>query len=481
MVTAQYSAQTSVFGEDPFAQPTTSSSATPHLAQEPKGGAGSSSSEVRVDELVGAMAASSLDGGASSSTSQPVAAGLTSSQPQAQSGAPVLPAFSPTTTPIPGRPLLRNGLILVMPPTWDGCDACKYTHPSPRLPLTLSLADPTSSSYRRATAGQGTGFICGDPSEPHDPCWAAYGRTWREGIEYSDEVVERAMILQQGLPEQQTQVASSSSAGAGGNGSGSAYRPPVGPPPQPQQQQPRGFTAPSHPPPPRHPSIAVRPHRPRSPPRVNRAQEAGEAGDDALGEAPPAYEDVLRAPVGMALPPQSRMEAEQRTQQEQEHERRQQQAASSATVHAPPPHAPPPLRPPIPGPGSVAGAYVGGGGYGAGPSSHWRPPPLSPPQHPPPPQGWSGYPGSHHHHHGGPSSPYHQPYPLHHQPSWGAPPHQYPHPHAHQPVRPLYVQPGDARIGGMLCWKCEGTGTKTSWFWGDEGSCSACGGLGRIR
>lgn len=31
----------------------------------------------------------------------------------------------PTTIATPGRPLLKDGRILVMPPTWEGCDECE--------------------------------------------------------------------------------------------------------------------------------------------------------------------------------------------------------------------------------------------------------------------------------------------------------------------------------------------------------------------
>ncbi|CCH59305.1 hypothetical protein TBLA_0B04690 [Henningerozyma blattae CBS 6284] len=43
---------------------------------------------------------------------------------------------------------------------------------------------------------------------------------------------------------------------------------------------------------------------------------------------------------------------------------------------------------------------------------------------------------------------------------------------------PLYVQPGDPRLGGVLCGKCRGSG-RTRFFL-DENLCTVCGGVGRI-
>lgn len=44
--------------------------------------------------------------------------------------------------------------------------------------------------------------------------------------------------------------------------------------------------------------------------------------------------------------------------------------------------------------------------------------------------------------------------------------------------RPLYVRPGDPRIGGMVCGNCRGTGRIR--FILDEDICPLCNGLGRI-
>ena len=40
------------------------------------------------------------------------------------------------------------------------------------------------------------------------------------------------------------------------------------------------------------------------------------------------------------------------------------------------------------------------------------------------------------------------------------------------------LRPGDARIGGRLCWRCGGSGT-TSFLIFDEQTCSICNGIGR--
>ena len=38
---------------------------------------------------------------------------------------------------------------------------------------------------------------------------------------------------------------------------------------------------------------------------------------------------------------------------------------------------------------------------------------------------------------------------------------------------------GDPRLGGRLCWQCEGTGT-VSFLIFDESTCETCGGIGRV-
>jgi hypothetical protein len=41
------------------------------------------------------------------------------------------------------------------------------------------------------------------------------------------------------------------------------------------------------------------------------------------------------------------------------------------------------------------------------------------------------------------------------------------------------VQPGDPRIGGVACWRCDGRGTTSVLFF-DRETCSVCGGVGRV-
>lgn len=41
------------------------------------------------------------------------------------------------------------------------------------------------------------------------------------------------------------------------------------------------------------------------------------------------------------------------------------------------------------------------------------------------------------------------------------------------------VRPGDPRIGGRLCWNCNGTGQVTVFIF-DQDRCRVCGGLGRV-
>ena len=40
------------------------------------------------------------------------------------------------------------------------------------------------------------------------------------------------------------------------------------------------------------------------------------------------------------------------------------------------------------------------------------------------------------------------------------------------------LAPGDARLGGRLCWRCGGRGT-TSFLIFDEQTCGVCNGVGR--
>ncbi|EIM79302.1 uncharacterized protein STEHIDRAFT_173171 [Stereum hirsutum FP-91666 SS1] len=50
---------------------------------------------------------------------------------------------------------------------------------------------------------------------------------------------------------------------------------------------------------------------------------------------------------------------------------------------------------------------------------------------------------------------------------------------ARPPPGAVVYQPGDPRLGGSLCWRCDGRGV-TTFFIFDEGRCEACNGLGRI-
>ncbi len=47
------------------------------------------------------------------------------------------------------------------------------------------------------------------------------------------------------------------------------------------------------------------------------------------------------------------------------------------------------------------------------------------------------------------------------------------------PPGAMVVQPGDPRIGGQLCYKCGGYGTRESFWFGDE-TCYVCQGVGRV-
>ncbi|PWN23967.1 hypothetical protein BCV69DRAFT_15594 [Microstroma glucosiphilum] len=57
------------------------------------------------------------------STNSPLAGGSVSSQ------IPMVPGTDypePTITPTPGRPLLRDGKLMLMPPSWESCSKCKW-------------------------------------------------------------------------------------------------------------------------------------------------------------------------------------------------------------------------------------------------------------------------------------------------------------------------------------------------------------------
>jgi len=51
--------------------------------------------------------------------------------------------------------------------------------------------------------------------------------------------------------------------------------------------------------------------------------------------------------------------------------------------------------------------------------------------------------------------------------------------YARPPPNATFLAPGDPRIGGRLCWKCDGTGRKVSWTL-DATQCNKCSGSGRV-
>ncbi|KAI0032625.1 hypothetical protein K488DRAFT_85667 [Vararia minispora EC-137] len=73
----------------------------------------------------------------------------------------------PSTTPIPGRPLLRDGRVLVYPEGFT-CPACTPpSSSSPPLPI------PTLTIF---SSGENTGFAHGDPAHACTVCWAKFSR-----------------------------------------------------------------------------------------------------------------------------------------------------------------------------------------------------------------------------------------------------------------------------------------------------------------
>lgn len=84
----------------------------------------------------------------------------------AGSTAPPVSDGRPTTTPTPGRPLLRNGKTLVYPENYL-CPKCTFLTPS-HLPL--------SDAYPQTRKGQNTGYKSFDPSHPCRKCWDRFGK-----------------------------------------------------------------------------------------------------------------------------------------------------------------------------------------------------------------------------------------------------------------------------------------------------------------
>lgn len=68
-------------------------------------------------------------------------------------------------------------------------------------------------------------------------------------------------------------------------------------------------------------------------------------------------------------------------------------------------------------------------------------------------------------------------------PPSGPPPMQMPSPNVQftrgmPPPGAMWVQPGDSRIGGRICWRCDGKGT-ISFMIFDSETCGVCRGVGR--
>ncbi|CAO1630036.1 unnamed protein product [Sympodiomycopsis kandeliae] len=344
----------------------------------------------------------------------------------------------PTKIPTPGRPLLRDGRILIMPPTWETCSKC-----------------------------DGTGYKHNDPDQPHESCWQSFGRKYTEELLSSVEVMNSAVILQTPLP----------------------FVRPAGFPPPPRRlvpdvqpagssSQARTFTSyapPDHAPPSLH-GHSQQPSGRHSPPQVNRANDASEANADPDGEAPPSYEDVVRVPHHTPLPPQ-------RTGHPNEPGRPS--LHQTNTSYQPPPHHPNshphhfhsqsqhgwtgPMSP-----SHQTGGYPGQGSFSHPHPAH-GPGPYSQQFHhgPPIPGGFPGQtPWPHHYPQ---QSPWHGP---------GSPSSAFVV-HSGNPNRPpppgaLIVQPGDPRIGGRVCVKCSGRGVRDSMLWGEE-TCRHCFGAGRVN
>ena len=48
------------------------------------------------------------------------------------------------------------------------------------------------------------------------------------------------------------------------------------------------------------------------------------------------------------------------------------------------------------------------------------------------------------------------------------------------PPSPVVYRPGDPRIGGKLCWNCDGSGRTFGFLLLSDNSCDLCGGIGRL-
>lgn len=92
--------------------------------------AGSSSDTTSMPGQFNRMSSSSVSmGSPSSSRTSPVVPSM--SRRSSGQGGPRIPTVAgtdypePSSTVTPGRPLLRAGKLLVMPPTWEGCSKCE--------------------------------------------------------------------------------------------------------------------------------------------------------------------------------------------------------------------------------------------------------------------------------------------------------------------------------------------------------------------
>lgn len=340
--------------------------------------------------------------------------------------------------------------------------------------------------------GYGTGYQLSIPSRPHEPCWRAYGRVCSLDLLRSPDIVDAAMILQKPLPDPIPSEDLLSSMDASPNAqtlTGSCFSPPDHPPPESfgtsrTQSGNSLYTSPAgapHPmqPPPMHPQqqVYLQSHgtlipRP-SPPRVNRAEAANEAHADADGEAPPAYEDVVRVPHGVPLPPQRLMSSGPAAASSR---------PSSSSVF---PHADgqvvthdyqrshDTLTGAVPATGdtwhlqqvgpSCGLGYGSIGGRFAGAALHHQPFYQNGP--PAPFGAYGGFVSLAPANFAWPA----RPMPFNQQAgTWQRP---------GQP--PLVVRPGDPRIGGRICFKCGGSGQRQSVWWGEE-TCNTCAGIGRL-
>ncbi|WOO83825.1 Proline/serine-rich protein [Vanrija pseudolonga] len=68
------------------------------------------------------------------------------------------------------------------------------------------------------------------------------------------------------------------------------------------------------------------------------------------------------------------------------------------------------------------------------------------------------------------------------QPQWGMPmrPPAPIHTYGRPPSGAVVMQAGDPRLGGRLCWRCNGAGREAGFFLFDDQTCSQCRGIGRV-